>query len=634
MRILFLCNVWAATREPARLVGQHLELSDGRHQWVRAVAGPAPAASDIQYDLRTHSVRDIARRFPGGWPDAMVVWAPGYMGLPSGIEDAPFPVVACYSDWPLVMPNQAGMLGAYEYLFTDRGGVRTLQQMGYDNVEFWPLYSHDPTLSRVIPGVEKVWDIGMVGNMSSVVQRERAPWLARVARLADRYRVRIAGGVFNEEYTRLLNATKITFNYTFKIPLNRTFLGAMNMRCYEAAACGSLLFCDEDNEEIREFFEDRIHCVLYNDQNLEALLDYYLSHDEERERITAAAVERVGELSFPRSLRRLADRLEELDLPTRMKARRARSLAVPELRKRHARQAIGSMTLGAHDLTLRCLREVLEADPDDTAAHNDLAVDSAILPGFTGDWGLKRQFTVDALDHMRRAVELCPASAFYKLNLAHMYADTGWWEMALDLTQQALALLESGHDDPADPFCLAFPFGWNEYRVQLSILYNATRSAPESFPALWRCLLFHRAGMLLGQLAEEHGLPHLALLGYRVASAARPDLGSGRVALGRVLATGIEGQSPGEAVLEEAGMHLKAGLQTDPFVTEGWTIYVEVLQRLGRHQEAQAFVAEHLTMLETLSPPRERRAMSEALSDLEEVRQALTRLREPGAAAA
>src|SRR5437764_6883422 len=174
MRILFLCNHWAATREPARLVGTHPELRDGRHRWFRAVAWEASSANDIQFDVQCHTALEIARHCPGGNPDVLIVWSPGYLGLPLGIQDAPFPVVACYSDWPLVMPGQAGMLDAYDYLFTDRGGVRALKHMGYENVEFWPMYSHDPVLSRVIPGVEKVWDIGMVGNLSAVVQRERA----------------------------------------------------------------------------------------------------------------------------------------------------------------------------------------------------------------------------------------------------------------------------------------------------------------------------------------------------------------------------------------------------------------------------------------------------------------------------
>src|SRR5207245_4611385 len=108
-----------------------------------------------------------------------------------------------------------------------------------------------------------------------------------------RYRLRLAGGGFNEEYTRMMNATRITFN--------RSIRGEMNMRCYEAAACGSLLFYEEENAKIREFFEDRVHCVLYNDHNLEELIDYYLAHHEERERITAPARERVEHYSLLRS---------------------------------------------------------------------------------------------------------------------------------------------------------------------------------------------------------------------------------------------------------------------------------------------------------------------------------------------
>lgn len=632
MRILFLCNYWAVSKEPARLVGTHPELSGGRHHWMRALAWSAVAPADIAYDVRSHTVRDIAEHCPGGYPDVMIVWAPGYVGLPAGIEDAPFPVVACYSDWPLVMPGQAGTLDNYDYMFTDRAGVRVLNQMGYENVEFWPMYAHDPVLSRVIPGVEKVWDIGMVGNLSAAVQRERTPWLARVARLANRYRVRIAGGVFNEEYARMINATKITFNHAFKVSLNQTLPGAMNMRCYEAAACGSLLFCDEENQEIREFLEDRVHCVLYNEQNLEELLDYYLSHDEERERIAAAAVQRVAEFSFPRNLNRLADRLEELDLKPRARTRRACTLPVAEQQKRRARQMAGTYTPGAPVAAASCLKEALALNPDDAAAHNDLAVINCWGMGTNPE--LNSNLLTDSLYHLRRAVELSPASAFYQLNLAHMYAASGWTEAALDLAQQALTLLDSGRDDPGDLFCLPFPFAWDEYRVQYSALYVVTRSDPDSFGLLRRCLLLYRGGMLLGKLAEAQGLLPLAVIGFRVAAAARRDLGVGHVALARVLAQSAPAGDPGNGAIEEALAHLESALRTDPFITEGWILYADLLCRQGLDEKAREFVAERLMMLEALSPSGDRRAMQNALSELDEVRAALTQRLESWAAAA
>jgi glycosyl transferase family 1 len=642
MRILFLCNSWAIAREPVRLVGTHPELRRGKHQWIRAVGRPtlleasvSPRGSElspeppprgsgtgavrsahcIEYDLRADTVLDIGARCPGGPPDLMIVWNPGYQALPPRIEEAPFPVVACFGDWPLVLPGQAGMLDTFDHLFTDRAGVRVLKQMGYENTEYWPLYAHDPDLFRVIPGVEKVWDIGLVGNLSPTVQRGRAPWLARVARLADRYRVRIAGGVFNEGCARIINATKITFNYTFKIPVNHTFDGCLNMRCYEAAACGSLLFCDEENEEIREFFEDRVHCVLYNEHNLEELFDYYLSHDEERERIAAAAVERAAELSLPRSLNQLAAHLEALDLPARVTGRRARKIPAPEQRVRHARQAAGAYGPGRSPAAaLDYLREALATRDDDAAAHNDYAVVNFMLP--TSGLENRREVTTLSLWHMRRARELCPESAFYALNLAQMLAGLERNGEALEQAQEALVLLDGRASLPDDPFCLPHPYGLSDYEVQYSILYGATRSAPESFDTLWRCLLLHRGGMLLGTLAEQQDQWQLAVIGYRVAVTARPDLGVGRAALARLLAR--------HGDRAEALAQLSAGLQTDPWMLEAWTLYVDLLRDHGEEEAAREFLMGRLTMLEALMPPKELPHLQHVLAEYQQVREAMT----------
>ena len=207
MKLLFLCSAKDAASTPCRAVGRAPELSVGPHEWVRATEGAADEPGVIGFRLQHDTIDDLLARVPGAAPEAIVVWQPGYQALPTGLDATPIPVVACYSDWNLVMPDQAGMLDAFDYLFTDRAGVRVLQAMGHGNAEFWPMWGHDPEFTTVLPGVPKHWDIGMIGNLNPVVQRERAPWLARVARLADRFRVRIAGGVHGEEYVRTLNAT-------------------------------------------------------------------------------------------------------------------------------------------------------------------------------------------------------------------------------------------------------------------------------------------------------------------------------------------------------------------------------------------------------------------------------------------
>src|SRR5690349_9809506 len=120
MRILFLCNHWHVARTPCRTVGESPEFRTGKHQWVRAVASAETPPNVIRFDTGRHSIHDLAAHFPGGPPDVCIVWEPGYQALPMGIEEAPFPVVACYSDWNLVMQTQAGTLDWYDRIVTDR----------------------------------------------------------------------------------------------------------------------------------------------------------------------------------------------------------------------------------------------------------------------------------------------------------------------------------------------------------------------------------------------------------------------------------------------------------------------------------------------------------------------------------
>src|SRR5262249_13016364 len=102
----------------------------------------------------------------------------------------------------------------------------------------------------------------------------------RIARLSDRYRVLIAVGHFGEDYVRLTNRAKIVFN--------RSVNGCTNQRAYDGLACGALVFNEAEGEETREIFEDRVHTVYYDSENLEERLGYYLAHHDARERIVEA----------------------------------------------------------------------------------------------------------------------------------------------------------------------------------------------------------------------------------------------------------------------------------------------------------------------------------------------------------
>lgn len=254
---------------------------------------------------------DILTGLQGFVPDVVVLLSPEYWPPPEGLEDFDHPVVAMIGDWNL---NTLAVLlaqQAIDYNFVDQAGVEFLRSWGV-KADYFPIFSHQPHLHYRMPDLPKIYDVVFVGNLSSSIQEERNRWLYRLARLSSRYRIKICGSVYGEEYTRLLNQSKITFN--------RSIRGEMNMRAFEAAACGSLLFMEKENREVRDFFEDRVHCVLYNEENFENLLEHYLKNDAERERLIEKAHARVQELTYPDRIRGFLQSLRHLPSEKKRKA--------------------------------------------------------------------------------------------------------------------------------------------------------------------------------------------------------------------------------------------------------------------------------------------------------------------------
>jgi spore maturation protein CgeB len=64
------------------------------------------------------------------------------------------------------------------------------------------------------------------------------------------------------------------------------------MRVFEAMACGRLLITDAANG-ILDIFENKRHMALYNDSDLEEIIEYYLVSEDERTKIAKVGMEEV-----------------------------------------------------------------------------------------------------------------------------------------------------------------------------------------------------------------------------------------------------------------------------------------------------------------------------------------------------
>src|SRR5262249_27506378 len=171
-------------------------------------------------------------------------------------------------------------------------GVEVMHKAGFDHARPACLFGlQSAFIEESVEERERDIDVLFVGNLQQAIQRERLPWLARLSRLGRRgRRVVIASGIFGAEYRALLRRSKIAFN--------RSVRGECNQRAFEAAACGALLFQEAGNRETQQFLEPGRECVAYGTRDLEALVDRYLDHEDQRRAITNVARERAKTCSF------------------------------------------------------------------------------------------------------------------------------------------------------------------------------------------------------------------------------------------------------------------------------------------------------------------------------------------------
>jgi hypothetical protein len=100
--------------------------------------------------------------------------------------------------------------------------------------------------------------------------------------LKARWPRHFVGTAYLDEMARVYSAARLAFN--------RSVNNDVNMRVFEAVACGSLLLTNDLSENGQaELFTDGVHLATYRDADeLLGRVAYYLEHEDQREAIAAA----------------------------------------------------------------------------------------------------------------------------------------------------------------------------------------------------------------------------------------------------------------------------------------------------------------------------------------------------------
>ena len=323
--------------------------------WVDGTFFPA----DIEFDASTGTWAELSARLPADWrPDVVLLYWPDQEPIPGGLEDCPVPVAGVVSDYNLTLPYLTGAWPFFDVLLVDRSGVELFQRLSFADVRPFCQFSYK-TWHRLYPEVPRDLDVVFAGNLNPTVQRERAPWIQRVAALAERgVRVDVRSGVFGEEYGRFLNRAKIGFN--------RSIRGEMNLRGFEVPACGGLLLMERDNLEVRDFLEPDEEVVLYGDDDLEDIVFDLLADEPRRSRIARAGHQRV--VREHGMSRRLAE--VEASMAERGPGRPASTAFERALGRATAMLA----TWARPETIVRCFFEAADLAPSDPRPFNGLGI--------------------------------------------------------------------------------------------------------------------------------------------------------------------------------------------------------------------------------------------------------------------
>jgi tetratricopeptide (TPR) repeat protein len=568
---------------------------------------PGRNASEPQHGTYTQ----IAALFPDGWrPDVFLHWSLEYNPAPIGIEEADCLTVATIGDWNLGGQAVQIVGGAFDLLIADRNGCARLRKAGFENVLYVPLWGYDPNLHRPLPEVERDLDIVMVGNFNHEVQRERSRWLARVAKLSQYYRICLTSNVYGEEYVHLLNRARIVFN--------RSIRGEINMRVYESLACGALLFNESDNAEIGDLLTDRVHCVLYDEQNLEQLLEYYLTHPEERESIARAGNEKIAPYTYEHIYRRIYAEVEaflgkrgkresadyadytdyksdssQSNIQNRDERGRSRQFAFLTPAERKLRYARQRLTM-PHRYGLIDVAETLaqgrqhESDSGEAGEIRACALAEWAL-GLPDTTQRRRQLQA-AIACAHSALRQSPDRITLHFNLAQMYLALDRTVAAMSELQKTLQRLDQADVQPEMLCGPLFPRRYDGFLVELEALYTAHQPGSEEWATALALLLRRRALELCSDLALRSRHHKEALAYAEAAVALNPGCGINRRRLARVL------RALGRAT--EAEIHYRRALKDIPLDPEIWSELATLLQEQERVEDCWTFLEEVKLLLD------------------------------------
>jgi len=221
-------------------------------------------------------------------PDYFLIpnWISPTHPVTEDLDNCPYPVISMIVD--RILHSEEHLKGNLAYsdiiVAMEDYSEDIYKKLGFTNVMYVSgagSLGYDPYWYPKM-NYEKIYDVVFLGNLGKVncplVYKKRYKILKKLDSLKAKYNILIAETPSYQDYLKIMNQAKISLDVTIDSQ-------ALNYRMFQAIGLGSLCLAEDDNSMVTELYNDREDLVLYNYDNLEYLIDYYLKNDEEREKI-------------------------------------------------------------------------------------------------------------------------------------------------------------------------------------------------------------------------------------------------------------------------------------------------------------------------------------------------------------
>ncbi len=532
-------------------------ISQNGHE-VRHLMVEAPAHYHFSPEEQATDVLERVRR---EWsPDLWICACPELYPPPRAIENVTIPTVAFISDWNLYQPQLAYNLARFDRVCSDRLGSQVLQLHNAQPEYLQPLYSQRSLVHKPL-NLQRDIDILFLGNMNHAIHRNRGAILEKVASLSDTYLVVIDGELPHDEYATLMNRARIVVNYSVR--------HEMNLRSFETLACGALLFQEANNLEIRDWLVDGEDVVLYSPSSLVPLLEHYLENEVERTTLAASGAAKARNLSAEQRMDTLFNTLAD----TRYNVRPFVDFDITIRRLAEAYLYAPALPLQQRSLVFPELEALYKSHPHRPETH--LALGCYHMDAIKSDQQSDARKSTEnhlksAITHFNEVTRLAPELIIGWLNLALAIRSTKNLKLEYECMLQALSAGDCSHGGLL--LGKVTDYYYADWRLSLALGHaNAN-------------LLHAFAASRLSQLALESGDAKTTLQHAKRAIALHPEVPLPYELAGKAMIL--------DSRWLDAAEILGQGLRFTAFDFTYRKIYLDVLNHLGRNEEASALAKE------------------------------------------